>query len=104
MIGMEKKDTYDIIRKKYKKISLFLGERACRMWVATEAESIGYGGQRIVHRATGVAINTIRKGIKELKLVGDEPRLERRERKKGGGRKLQVEKDLSLKNDILSWV
>lgn len=101
---MGRNDIYDIIRKKYKKIAPFLGERACRIWVATEAESIGYGGQCVVHKATGVAINTIRSGIKELKLVNDAPSLRERERKKGGGRKLQVDKDLKLKSDILEFV
>lgn len=101
---METRETYDIIRKKYEKLVPFLGERARRIWVAIEAESLGYGGQRIVHKVTGIAINTIRQGIKELKLDSGELVAEARVRKKGGGRKLQVEKDVTLKQDILELV
>lgn len=101
---MDRRATCDIICKKYEKIEPFLGERGRRIWVATEAESLGYGGQRIVHKATGVAINTIRRGIKELKLNNEVVIPEGRARKKGGGRKLHIEKDLTLKKDILELV
>lgn len=101
---MDTKYPHDIIRNKYKKIVPFLGERARRIWAATEAESLGYGGQRIVHKATGIAINTIRQGIKELKFGTGSPVTEKRIRKKGGGRKLHIEKDLMLKKDILELV
>lgn len=101
---MKAKNTYEVISNKYKKIVPFLGERARRIWAATEAESLGYGGQRIVYKATGIAINTIRQGIKELKL-GEEIRVEEeRVRKKGGGRKPKAEHDSTLKTDILDLV
>jgi transposase len=101
---MDTKYPHDIIRNKYKKIVPFLGEKARRIWAATEAESLGYGGQRLVHKATGIAINTIRQGIKELKLDTGTSVTEKRIRKKGGGRKLHVEKDLRLKQDVLELV
>lgn len=99
---MELEEIYKSVRKKYKKISPFLNERARRMWVATEAESLGYGGQRIVHRATGITIKTIRKGIKELKVeeIVDSKRI----RKIGGGRQEKIKTDSTVKNDILSLV
>jgi transposase len=101
---MEAKDTVDTIYNKYRKITPFLTERARRIWVGTEAESLGYGGQRIVHKATGVAINTIRQGIRELKVENAQLLPSEQVRKKGGGRKLNITKDSSLKNDILESV
>lgn len=95
---------YDIIRNKYKKIVSFLDERALRIWVATEAESLGFGGQRIVHKATGVSISTIRQGIKEIKSTKENPVESQRIRKKGGGRKTNAEKDVTLKDDILDVI
>jgi hypothetical protein len=101
---METKYIEDIIQKKYKRIAPFLGERGRRIWGATEAESLGYGGQRIVHKATGIAINTIRQGIKELKFDTAGVVAEGRVRKKGGGRKPQIAKDFTLKADILELI
>ncbi len=99
---MKPEEVYKSVRKKYKSILPFLNERARRMWVATEAESLGYGGQRIVHRATGITIKTIRKGIKELRAekITDSERI----RRKGGGRKEKIKKDSTVKNDILALV
>jgi transposase len=57
-----------------------------------------------VHKATGIAINTIRQGIKELKLDIGALVTEERIRKKGGGRKLHIEKDARLQEDVLALV
>ena len=54
------------IQNKYIKISSYLNERSRRIWAAIESESIGYGVQKIVRKATGLSINTIRQGIKDL--------------------------------------
>ena len=62
-----------------------LDERRKRQYAATEALSLGYGGQSAVHRAFGISIATIRKGISELKWKSEVPK--ERIRKKGGGRK-----------------
>jgi len=100
----DKQNIQDLIQNKYKKISPFLAERGRRIWAATESTALGHGGQKLVHKATGIAINTIRQGIKELKMEVQEQLDKNRERKKGGGRKRQVEKDPTLKKDILSLV
>jgi hypothetical protein len=51
---------------KYAAISPLLDERARRLWAATEARAIGYGGDAVVSSATGLARATIRNGRREL--------------------------------------
>jgi transposase len=67
-------------------ISVFFNERQRRLWAAVESQSFGHGGIVAVHRATGISIVTIRKGIQELNdpasLVAG-PRV----RQPGGGKK-----------------
>jgi transposase len=101
---MQIKNQQDIIQEKYNKVSPFLGERGRRIWVATEAQALGYGGQRIVHQATGVSINTIRRGIRELEQDPTAQFSKDRMRKKGGGRKSNLDKDKTLRKDILAIV
>jgi hypothetical protein len=73
------------IKEKFDKISPCLNERSRRIWVATEAKSIGWGGITAVFNATKVAQGTIRKGIEEIK---NNARIESdRIRLPGGGRK-----------------
>ena len=53
-------DTEEIIktlRKKFERVSEVLDERGRRVWAAAEAEALGYGGQSIVAKATGLAAN-----------------------------------------------
>ena len=47
------------IKIKFSRIKQELNERSQRIWAATEAVSIGHGGIRIVHNATGLAESTI---------------------------------------------
>lgn len=54
------------IVKKYAAVSPAMNERARRLWAAAEAQAIGYGGETLVSSATGLARDTIRKGIKEI--------------------------------------
>ncbi len=67
-----------------------LDEQQRRWYVAVEAEKIGHGGTEYMSLMTGININTIRKGRREMadNLAG---RPHGRVRVKGGGRKL-VEK------------
>lgn len=75
------------IENKYSHLSPFLNERSRRVWVATEASALGYGGILAVHRATGVSPNTIRAGVKELQLAPADSLSGRQIRRSGGGRK-----------------
>ncbi len=67
-----------------------LNEQQRRWYVAVEAEKLGHGGTKYIALVTGININTIRKGRREManNLV-DRPH--DRIRVKGGGRK-SVEK------------
>ena len=86
------------VREKFDLITRELDERARRAWAATEAIALGYGGVSIVHRATGIAISTIRRGVKEL-MASDHPAPER-VRRPGGGRKRTTETDPDLRADL----
>ena len=73
-------DIEQAIRERYKRLENALDERARRLFVATEALSMGYGGIARVRRATGVAARTIGAGIRELKAAGERnPRRPQRE-------------------------
>ena len=89
------------LRQKWNQIRGSLDERGRREWAASEALAIGYGGLVLVHRATGMARSTIRKGIVGLQEVeaggAGEPR---RIRRAGGGRKKKTEKDPTLVADL----
>ena len=54
------------IVEKYVAIAPVLEERARRLWAATEARAIGYGGDALVSAATGLARETIRNGRREI--------------------------------------
>ena len=75
----------DTIKAKYDRLQLVLNERSLRIWCATEAHAIGYGGVTAVHRATRVSRITITNGLKELRQ--DTSLDSKRIRKPGGGRK-----------------
>lgn len=63
-----------------------LNERDRRLALAAEARSWGYGGITAVHRASGVSMPTIRRGVGELR-AGQDPAVAGRVRVGGGGRK-----------------
>jgi hypothetical protein len=76
------------VGSKYKKLSPWLDERTSRLWAATEAEQLGYGGVAAVALATGLSRPTIHVGLQELKTSPKEA-AERFQhiRQPGGGRK-----------------
>lgn len=89
------------IATKYDKICLFLDERSRRMWCAVEAESYGYGGILLVHKATGLSKSTISKGKRELHAVTEAAADKKnRMRASGGGRKSITEKYPTLLSDL----
>ena len=78
------------IRDKYERLSPSLNERTRRVWAATEAMSLGWGGVTTVARATGIARKTIHAGIRELRRSAVDPSWvvpPDRVRRPGGGRK-----------------
>lgn len=80
------------IDQKLDRVLPFLNEKQQRIYLASEAEYIGFGGVTAISQASGVSRPTIILGKKELKEGLIEPPHERI-RKKGGGRKKLFEKD-----------
>ena len=75
-----------------------LNERQRRLRAASEARAAGWGGITATARATGMAIDTIRKGIAELE---SGVRLDSgRVRRAGGGRRSLLESDPTILDDI----
>ena len=74
------------IRAKYAQIKNILGEKQKRLWAASEANCLGYGGISIVQRATGLSRQTICAGVKDLN-DGINTEEASQIRRSGGGRK-----------------
>lgn len=68
-----------------------LNERQYRFFLGATAISIGHCGQALVTRLSGSSVNTVRRGIDEVKLKGENEN-SGRIRKPGGGRKASSEK------------
>ena len=82
-----------ILAQKFKMVLPMLSERQRRLYLASEAMSIGYGGIKKVSLSSGASITTIRTAIKELK--NSELLTEKsvtKSRKSGGGRKPVTDK------------
>ncbi len=92
---MPNQDVIEKVRRKFERVSGVLDERGCRVWAAAEAEALGYGGQSIVAKATGLSRATLhREGFKKEqdRLAGQPDRV----RQAGGGRKKLTQKESSL--------
>jgi len=77
------------IQRKYAVLAAHLNERARRVWAATEAEGLGYGGISLVARTTGISRRAIHRGLRELEGSAAAP--PDRIRRPGGGRKAVVD-------------
>lgn len=95
-----KNSKINILREKFAALRSLLNERSIRIWCATEAKAIGFGGKAMVHKATGISWPTIIKGSKELKTPQDSLNTTSRIRRKGGGRKKITDKDKTLLADL----
>ena len=73
-----------------------LDEKQKRIFLALEANALGHGGVKTIHKISGVSQTTIIRGKKELsKSLVDE-----RIRKPGGGRKKTTQKYTDIKDEI----
>jgi len=88
------------VRTKFAAIQSEANERFLRIWAATEAQSIGFGGVSIVSQATGIARSRITRGKKDI-LLGIKLE-DNRVRKKGAGRKTLEQIDSNIVQEILS--
>lgn len=77
------------IRAKYCVLQATMHERMRRLWAGAEAKTLGHGGIAIVIRATGLARNTVVRGLAEL--TNKEVSYPERIRCPGAGRKRKVE-------------
>jgi hypothetical protein len=87
------------IHDKYIKMSGLLNERSKRIWAASEAEALPYGGITLVSAATNLSRERIHAGIKEIK-EGRHTQNTERIRMFGGGRKTLTYHDDTLKTDL----
>ena len=87
------------LRAKHAALQAVFTERSRRLWAATEARDLGYGGIAVVARATGLSPATISRGLTEL----DHPDASLppdRVRKSGAGRKRATTHDPTLRRDL----
>lgn len=95
---MQNADLIRQIELKFAALNPVFDERVRRQWAAAEAMAYGWGGVTAVSRATGLSIDTIRKGMAELSLRDTDPDapVETRLRSPGGGRQRLDEQDPEL--------
>jgi transposase len=86
----------------WESMRLQLNEMQRRQYAATLAIAYGYGGATVVHEITGVSLNTITAGKKELEKKSDAG--PGRVRKKGGGPKRLEEKYPDIKERVKELV
>jgi len=87
------KERQEEIRGCYRMLNPFLNEQSRRLFAGAQAQACGRGGLRMVAAATGLAINTVRSGIRQLKTP---PPHSARSRSPGGGRKKLTATDATL--------
>lgn len=90
------------IRQKFRALGSRLDEHTRRIWAATEASALGYGGVSLVARATGISRRAIHVGLREIEEGDILP--EGRVRRAGGGRKAAVHHQPDLPQMLESLV
>ena len=90
------------MRRKYRVLAPSLSERSRRLWAATEAQALGYGGIAGVARVTNISRSTIVRGLRELANSRALPA--GRVRRPGGGRKRTIAVDRTLPADLEALV
>lgn len=86
---MNREDVIREIQERYRQSGRSLNEVERRLWAATEAMKIGWGGISLVSKALRISPNTIKRGIQEIAMgqVDSSLQANGRIRKSGGGRK-----------------
>ena len=87
------------IKNRYNRIEPALTEKTRRLWAASEALELGYGGVSAISRATGIAPKTITRGIVEIESGGNKLPADK-QRAVGGGRKKLTDKDPGLQKAL----
>ncbi|GHV25497.1 hypothetical protein FACS1894176_04090 [Bacteroidia bacterium] len=89
----------EIIKKKIATMLRVLDEKQTRLYLASEAQSIGWGGQSKIASLSGKSRFLIARGEKELQNP-DMQAASNKIRRKGGGRKKEVDKQAGLVEKI----
>ena len=93
---MSDDDIVEKIRKKYERLSGVLDERNRRVWASAEAEALGYGGQSIVAKATGLSRMTFYSQNLDSPNEKNVAPPHTRIRKEGAGRKKLTQREPKL--------
>src|SRR5215468_2580374 len=87
-------DMERIIRDKFIALESIFDEHSRRLWAGTEAKALGYGGQALVAKATGLSRHTVHAGLRALERTpAQHTGSATRVRRPGGGRKRLSEHD-----------
>jgi hypothetical protein len=89
---MELSESDIITKKRIERTLPFLNERQSRIYLGIEAQSLGRGGISKIHLLSGVNRKTISVGMREIGQESVPESGKGRIRRKGGGRKKEVEK------------
>ena len=95
--------TETAVSKRFRAVAPFLDERTRRLVAAAEAQALGYGGDSLVHRATGVSRRALWVGRRELNCP-TATAVPGRVRRVGAGRKRTVAKDPGLRQALTALV
>ncbi len=104
---MDKTNTIRIIQNKFQMLNFAIDERTRRLWGATEAVAIGWGGISIVSLATELAHTTLRRGVRKLEgIASDDTEIDSpgKIRRSGAGRKKLVEADPEIYDALESLI
>ena len=100
--------TLAVLQEKYAALAPLMDERLHRLWAASEAWALGWGGITLVAQATGLSQTTIRAGLATLTAppprVGEGTSEATRIRRRGGGRKPLSQTDQTLCRDLKELV
>ena len=94
----------DAVRERFTRLAPTLDERGRRLFGANEAIQFGYGGVFAVRRATGLAKNTLKRGIAELQDLERLAPPAGRQRRAGAGPKPLTERDPGLRPALIELV
>jgi hypothetical protein len=108
-----------MVRKIYYQMNPYLNEHTLRLLAGSLADSLGYGGTKLVSQATGISSPTITSGRRELtgllhqsayaysqsdeKDIVEAPPIDRI-RRSGGGRKSSVSSDARIRAALLELI
>lgn len=95
---MQNADLIRQIELKFAALEAIMDERVRRQWAAAEALAYGWGGVTAVSHATGLSVDTIRKGMEELaqRDIDPDAPVPARLRSPGGGRQRLAQRDTEL--------